>query len=302
MILDQDSVTLFAEHLKSRGKQPATIESYCRDAASFVTYLQSHRVSMDQIEPGTLVAYQEHLRSDLTERENSVRRAVIGIRQYFRFLTDKSQVKTSPFDCVAIPQRDERLRRGLKSDVIENLLKAASQSHPTWKSSRDAAIIALLAYEGIKANEIIALRWSDLMMDHETAYLHIGGSRARSIRLSPEPARLLAAYQRQYLMLNHPVIAQAKEKLMFIAFKGRDASHPLPNMTRHGLKFIVYELGDKVGAKSLNTEQLRHFAVTHLISQGMAPDEIMTHLGLRRLGNIAKHLASVDSSSLINAV
>jgi hypothetical protein len=73
-------------------------------------------------------------------------------------------------------------------------------------------------------------------------------------------------------------------------------------MTRHGLKFIVYELGDKVGAKSLNTEQLRHFAVTHLISQGMAPDEIMAHLGLRRLGNIAKHLASVDSSSLINAV
>ncbi|MBM4250699.1 MAG: hypothetical protein FJ146_01880 [Deltaproteobacteria bacterium] len=302
MILDQNSVTLFAEHLKSRGKQPATIESYCRDASGFVNYLRNHRLTVDQIEPGTLLAYQDHLRADLTERENSVRRTVIGIRQYFRFLTDKSLVKASPFDSVAIPQRDDRLRRGLEIEVIARLLEAASQSQPSWKGTRDAAIIALLAYEGIKANEIIALRWSDLMTDLATAYLHIGGSRARSIRLGPESHRLLAAYQRQYHTLNHPVLSQAKEKLMFISFKGRDASCPLPNMTRHGLKFIVYELGDKVGTKSLNTEQLRHFAVTHLIAQGMAPDDIMAHLGLRRLGNIAKHLASVDHARLANLV
>jgi hypothetical protein len=62
-------------------------------------------------------------------------------------------------------------------------------------------------------------------------------------------------------------------------------------MTRHGLKFILYELGDKAGLSKLNTEQLRHFAVTYLIGLGRTPEEIMAHLGLRRIGNIAKHLA-----------
>ena len=85
---------------------------------------------------------------------------------------------------------------------------------------------------------------------------------------------------------------------MFIAFKGRDASFPLPNMTRHGLKFIIYELGEKIGMASLNTEQLRHFAVSHLISLGYAPDQIMAHLGLRRLGNIAKHLAAAGTAGI----
>ena len=296
MILDQESVIQFAEYLKGRGKQPATIESYCRDAASFVNYLSHHRMTTGQIEPSTLLSYQDHLRADLSERDNSVRRAVIGIRQFFRFLQDRSLIKISPFDHVAIPQRDDRLRRGLSADAVEELLATASLSQPAWKAARDLAILVLLAFEGIKANELIALRWSDLISDETATYLHIGGSRARSIRLGSRSNQLLKSYQQQYLRIDHPVLTQAKDKLMFISFKGRDASYPLPKMTRHGLKFIIYELGDKIGVKSLNTEQLRHFAVTHLIAEGMAPEDIMAHLGLRRLGNIAKHLASGASS------
>jgi hypothetical protein len=68
-------------------------------------------------------------------------------------------------------------------------------------------------------------------------------------------------------------------------------------MTRHGLKFILYELGDKAGLAKLNTEQLRHFAVSYLIAEGRTAEEIMLHLGLRRLGNVAKHLARTATSA-----
>ena len=67
-------------------------------------------------------------------------------------------------------------------------------------------------------------------------------------------------------------------------------------MTRHGLKFILYEWGEKAGTKHLNTELLRHFAVTHLLREGRSPEEIMQHLGLRRMGNIAKHIAALSKS------
>lgn len=302
MTLDHQTVERFAESLRSRGKQPATIESYSRDAQGFVDYLQRLRVAPCNIEPETLLAYQIFLRSDMKERDNSVRRTVIGIRQFFRFLNDSGVIKATPFDCVAIPVRDDRIPKGLKTAEVETLLATAAAGKPACKASRDAALVGLLAYEGIKANELIGLRWRDLMNEDDVGSLHISGARARAIRLAPTTLNLIRAYRVHYREIRHPAILSSVEKHMFVSFKGRDASSPLPKMTRHGLKFILYELGEKNGLDKLNTEQLRHFAVTHLISLGKPPEEIMGHLGLRRLGNIAKHLASSRPSAPVMAL
>jgi len=299
MMLNHESITRFAEYMRSHGKQPATIESYCRDAQGFLDYLQRMRLDLSQIEASTLLAYQDYLRSDLDERDNSVRRAVIGVRQFFRFLYETQLIKASPFDCVPIPERDETLPKNLVSELVDALIQAAANGRPTFKAARDTAIVAVLAFEGIKANELIALRWSDLLSDGVVTSLHIGGARARAIKLCANSVEFLNSYHQHYKRVENQTASMGNDIRMFIAFKGRDASYPLPKMTRHGLKFILYELGQRIGISGLNTEQLRHFAVTHLIQQGRAPDEIMNHLGLRRLGNIAKHLAASQSNQAL---
>lgn len=195
-----------------------------------------------------------------------------------------------------IPLRDERLPKSLSEDDVETLLTVAVAGRPEFKAMRDAAIVSLLAHEGLKANELIHLRWSDYLRTTDAdgipiATMAVGGNRSRSIFLSRETIAWLDQYRERYGMITHPVIRDATDKRMFIAFKGRDAASPLPEMTRHGLKFILYELGEKAGLKHLNTELLRHFSVAYLIGIGRSPDEIMQHLGLRRMGNIAKHLA-----------
>lgn len=291
MIVDHHTVNRFAENLKSRGKQPATIESYCRDAQRFLDYLNKFKVRPDQVEPETLLAYQEFLRLDCEERDNSVRRTVIGIRQFFRFLNEAQVLSTTPFDLVPIPVRDESLPRGLAEADVEALLATAQAGRPLIKATRDTAMVSLLAHEGIKANEIIGLTWQEYMIEKDQGYLRIGGGRARAIHLSERSHAALRTYKDLFDALSHPAILQAPVKRMFIAFKGRDAASPLPVMTRHGLKFILYELGEKAGLQKLNTEQLRHFAVTYMLGLGRSPEEIMLALGLRRIGNIAKHLA-----------
>ncbi|TWW12796.1 tyrosine recombinase XerD [Planctomyces bekefii] len=288
--VDLQTVDRFAESLRSRGKQPATVESYCRDAQRFLDYLGRYKVEPSQVEPETLLAFQEFLRSDCEERDNSVRRTVIGVRQFYRFLSDSQAIRATPFDMVPIPVRDDRLPKGLSPDDVESLLRSALSGRPEIKAARDAALVSLLAHEGIKANELIGLRWTDYLREKDRGSLRINGSRSRAVPLSAESNELLAAYQDLFAQVKHPVIVGSTEKRMFIAFKGRDAASPLPVMTRHGLKFILYELGDKTGLRKLNTEQLRHFAVSYLIANGRTPDEIMQFLGLRRIGNIAKHI------------
>jgi integrase/recombinase XerD len=291
MTVDQATVARFGENLKSRGKQPATVESYCRDAQRFLDYLGRSKLPLNQVESTTLVGYQGYLREECEERDNSIRRTVIGIRQFFRYLNHERAIGASPFDHVPIPLRDETLPDALDEEDIETLLEVASSGRPDCKASRDAAMVSLLAREGLKANELISLTWKDLLKERETASLRIGGNRSRAVVLSTATAQLINAYRTHYDNIKHPAILQSTQKHMFISFKGREAASPLPEMTRHGLKFILYEIGDKAGISRLNTEQLRHFAVNYMIGLGRSPEEIMGHLGLRRIGNIAKHLA-----------
>src|SRR4051812_22818012 len=158
--VDHLSVNRFAESLRSRGKQPATVESYCRDAQRFLEYLGKYKMQASQVEPETLLAFQDFLRSDCEERDNSVRRTVIGIRQFYRFLSETQAIKGTPFDMVPIPVRDDRLPKGLSPDDVESLLRIALSGRPESKAARDATMVSLLAHEGIKANELISLKWS----------------------------------------------------------------------------------------------------------------------------------------------
>jgi integrase/recombinase XerC len=278
----------FARHLASRGKQPATIESYCRDAHGFLDYLGLCRISPTRVLPETLLAYREELAAE--ERENSVRRSIIGVRMFYRYLTESKYLANSPFDEVPIPQRNDALPKKLFHKEIQQVIDHTLASPGTVTELRNAVIIALLCYEGIKATELIALAWSDFFSG-TPASLKIRGMRARTILLHQETADLLIEYRHAYEnLVQHPALANAVDRRVIIAFRGRDANTPMPKMTRHGLKFVIYELGKSVGIDHLNTELLRHYAVGYLLGSGREPDSIMQHLGLRRLGNIAKHI------------
>lgn len=290
MNVDTELLEKFADALRSKGKLPATVESYCRDAKEFLSYLERHRLPKSQVEPETLVAYQSHLSTDGEDRENSVRRKVIGVRQFFRFLTDTRAISSTPFDDVPIPSRLDHLPQGLEEKQIFRLLGACT-SPSLLKEGRDLAILCLLAFEGLKANELIELSWDDFICIGSGGSLRIRGQRSRSIALQPQSAERLLNYKERF----GSIVPDAKkaECSMFVSFKGKDGASLLSTMTRHGLKFMLYELGEKAGVPHLNTELLRHYAVSFQLSLGRSPEEIMQHFGLRRMGNIAKHAATL---------
>jgi site-specific recombinase XerD len=296
MELSQDSVKSFADSLRLRGRQPATVESYCRDAAGFVDFLERKDIRLGDIEPQTLIDYQDHLKFDGMGKENSVRRAVIGIRQFFRFIVEKENIGNSPLDDVPIPVRFEGLPESLLTEDLDLLFDYALHTVPQIKSTRDGAILALLGLEGLKAGEVINLRWSDFLDENHGGSLKISGPKSRVIRLSSETTIMISMYKDSYKSFMNVEPGSLFKNRMFIAFRGRDAAIPIPKITRHGLKFMLYELGEKSGLHNLNTEILRHHATSYLLEQGKSPDEIMAHFGLKRIGNIAKHMARGQSS------
>ena len=188
---------------------------------------------------------------------------------------------------MVIPPRNEELPEGLEEDEFDRLLTIAQNSTPEIKASRDAAILALLGYEGLKATEIIALSWDDFLNESGRGSLKLPGTRSRVITLNSITTEFIQSYKRVFNKLRFEV----SRPNIFVAFKGREAAKISPKITRHGLKFMLYELGVKIERTGLNTELLRHHAINYMIREGKSPEEIMGHLGLKRLGNIAKHFA-----------
>lgn len=291
MDLFPDALNGFADALIAKGKLPATIDSYCRDARDFLEYLRANSLPVQAVEPETLIHYQEHLAANAHDKSNSIRRKVIGTRQFFRYLTESRHLNSTPFDDVPIPERLDHLPEPIDPKIITQYIDIQDYDSLSFKEVRDHTILSLLAFEGVKANELIHLTWQDYFHTDHHSSLRIPGLRSRTIVLSPLMTQLMEIYKTRFVSLfdKDKKSPDTSFKHIFISFKGRNGAVPLPQMTRHGLKFLLYELGERLNLKHLNSELLRHHAVEFLLRQGKSTEEIMYHLGLRRLGNIAKH-------------
>lgn len=290
MDLDTAHLQNFTKSLALKGRRPATVDCYRRDAESFLKYMASENLHYKDLEPETLSHYQQWLTH--SDKSNSIRRKVIGARQFFRFLADERIIQDTPFDDAPIPERVELLPQPIAYSSIKKLISSLTASSGL-KAARDRVILCLLALEGLKASELIDIKWHGLFMSDSDFSLKVPGSRSRRIFLQTETAIAIRRYKAEVAMLQEK--RQRKFDRMCLGFKGKDASLVLDKMTRHGVKFLLYELGHIINYPKLNTEVLRHHAVTYQLANGKTPEELMNHLGLRRLGNIAKHLGREES-------
>lgn len=313
----------FADYLRRYGRKDATIASYRSDTQGFIDFVLAtftdqaslgeegntvRAVDWRQIGSAHLIYYQQHLTETELAMANSVRRKTLAIRQFFRFLANEELLPDSPIEDVPVPERDDGLPEKLNYQAIGKLIAAMAGGEGTGeaglkassaglKALRDRAILTLIALEGLKSTELIELIWSHHRdrPGNPAGYLHVGGQRKRTLVLAEGSRRGLAAYRRAYFAL--PALADlapAQQKVL-VSFKGPGGGLVSPAMTRHGLKFLLYEWGQLRGIDGLNAEMLRHYCIRHHLECGMAPEELMAKLGLKRLGIISRHVRRLEA-------
>ena len=216
---------------------------------------------------------------------------------FFRWLEDNGDLHGNPFDEAPVPAHENNAAREIAPEKIETMISLARSGDSALKASRDLVLLLLLSREGLKATEIVKLTWSHFFAAGESGRLSVPGDRARTIGLEAESTCAVKAY-RETLQNDSRTKNDLKQTSpVFVSFKGADARAVQYGLTRHGLKFAIYELGAAAEIPKLNAEQLRHLAMSHKLSIGYTPDMVMNHLGLRRVGNIGKHMTQTDPTS-----
>ena len=145
----------------------ATIECYVRDIAAFTQWLLLSRGHFGFEGNIDIELYLKFLDENQRDSQNSIRRKLISIKQFFRFIFNQEFGHSSPVDEIPIPARDETLPDQLDHQQIETLMRSTNESSSAYKANRDRAILSLLAFEGLKAREIITLNWSDFCLQRK---------------------------------------------------------------------------------------------------------------------------------------
>ena len=295
LTIDAPKISEFRAFMSEKGKQKSTLESYCRDLANFLGFLNQSNTHTGDISGELLEEYKGWL-LNRGAKHSSIRRGVIAIRMFFRWLEESGQLRGNPLESLPIPSHENLAARYIPEEKITLMLNAAHLAPNAIKAARDAALLLLLSREGLKASELVALRWSNFFATGESARLSIPGDRARTIDLEAETSVALKNFRKVIQNDSRTKNQLTASTPLLMSFKGADARTVLFGITRHGLKFAIYELGETAGLKHLNAEQLRHAAMSRKISLGFTPEMVMNHLGLRRIGNIGKHVPTASIS------
>ena len=295
LTIDAPKITEFRAFMSEKGKQKSTLESYCRDLANFLGFLNQSNTHTGDISGELLEEYKGWL-LNRGAKHSSIRRGVIAIRMFFRWLEESGQLHGNPLESLSIPSHENLAARHIPEEKITLMLNSAHLAPNAIKAARDAALLLLLSREGLKASELVALRWSNFFATGESARLSVPGDRARTIDLEAETSLALKNFRKVIQSDSRTKNQLTASTPLLMSFKGADARTVLFGITRHGLKFAIYELGETAGLKHLNAEQLRHAAMSRKISLGFTPEMVMNHLGLRRIGNIGKHVPASSIS------
>ena len=138
---------------------------------------------------------------------------IIIIKHFFSFLTKSCYIAKNPAEMIRTPQKSKKLPKALNEIELNKLLKAPENLQNNRNIVRDKPILTLLAYTGIRRQELLNLNWDDINLGENWMIIRKSKNKQSTvIPLHPKVIELLEAYITQRLSL--------KDNALFIGTEG----------------------------------------------------------------------------------
>lgn len=253
----------FADWLTSQGRAKNTVAAYRRDVAAYLRWRDQALRLAQTTEASALQAYVDEVRA--TRAASSAARAVIALRIYHRWRDAGSDELQELKGVPLVPA--ERDTPDLTETEVGALLAAVQGE--TVERRRDAAVIGLLYFAGLKASEAITLDTIDVTADGAVLTVDRDGPHERVLPAVPALqialARWLGPGGRARLAPNSSAV--------LVNRRGQ-------RLTRQGLWLVAGAVAKRAGvAETLAPNDLRRACGAHLAAKGLAPAAIAAFLG-----------------------
>ncbi len=301
----RDAIRDFLDYLAVEcGLAANTIRAYGRDLGRLAAFCEAHRISLPR--PGAggggIEADDVHEFLFLEERRGlchaSIARALVAVKQLFKFLAAEGRIARSPVAAIESPRLIRHIPEFLSPAEVDRLL-AAPDPVPTAspRDLRDRALLETLYATGARVSETCAIEApvAAAALDRGLGFLRVLGKGSKE-RLVPHGTRARDAIA-AYLERGRPRLRGRDGRQDPALFLGRGGRA----LRRETAWRVVAARARAAGiAKKVSPHTLRHSFATHLLENGadlrvvqellghasVATTQVYTHVEGRRLKGI----------------
>ncbi len=267
----------FLRHLHAENRSPATRTTYAKAIDQLANFLavsgmpsQVEAIRREHIEHFLVALHERGMRpATVSQRYRS-------LQQFFRWLAEEGEIRTSPMATMRPPHVPEEPPPVLSDDELRRLLKVCEGTE--FAERRDTAILRLFLDSGMRRGEMAGLRVDDVDFDNNVAIVMGKGRRPRGAPFGRKTAQALDRYLR--VRARH---RDAGSEWLWLGKHGR--------LTDTGVEQVVKRRG-RVAGINVHPHQFRHtFAHSYLLDGGNEGD-LMRLAGWRSRQMLSRYGAS----------
>jgi integrase/recombinase XerD len=178
------------QFIRELDKSSLTIQAYHADIQQFITWLSENDMTVTRVHHVTRSHINEYLSYLANQGRTGTTRArkLVSLHVFFTYLVKEGVLPHSPASTVKKPRRERKPKHMLRPDEFRRIV-AAARGNP-----RDYALLQLLLQTGIRVSELIAIRLSELDLEHKTLTIQGKGSKECIIPLEKKALHALQSY------------------------------------------------------------------------------------------------------------
>ena len=283
----------FLNRLKSQARSPHTLAAYRNDLGLFGLFLLENQYPLDSFSTNLKEEWEHYLRSHGRNSPASLRRALMSVRTFLHFLVAEKVINSSPLleskspeqpkvsllQCTS--QQFEQLCETLQKQTQELLMGCSEDEKPL----RDLVLVLALGECGLKATEATQMCWKDVHFNDtaQTGSLIVPGEKSRTVPFSQRSHFAFGNLKKVRAKLS--LGTQLEDPVLF-GYINVSRSVRSDKLHRHGVKFVVYELTEKVLGTPYNSESLRNHAILRWVEQGLSLQQVADLAGYSSLASL----------------
>jgi site-specific recombinase XerD len=192
------SISSYLTSLADKGRSPLTIKAARGDLVGFTSWWES-RFSRPfdpaLLRTGDLHTWRLARQKDDAAAPATINRALVTLRAYCDWAKHAGLIPENPVEEIKAIRTSPPIPKSLPSEAVDAILRAVRGEKDERIRLRDEALLALLIYTGLRAQEACDVQIRDLDRDGGSLTVRHGkGGRMRRVMLNTEAISLLRRY------------------------------------------------------------------------------------------------------------
>ena len=249
-----------------------TVESYKTDILQFFHFIKLEFELEDalHVKNNQVRAFVVQLVND-KRKPTSIKRKISALKSFYKYHQKIGKLKTNPADKINSPKIPERLPKFVEQQKINKLFEEPEKYFKnTFEGMQEKLLIDVLYSTGMRRQELINLKWSDINFSSNQVKVTGKGNKQRLIPIGNELVNSLRIFQNTQInqLKNIPKAAYV--------FLTKDGNQLYPNYV---YRIVKLHIGHCSTAEKKSPHVLRHSFATHMSNNGAKLNDIKELLG-----------------------